>query len=89
MTSVTVHQLKQKHSGKNDAFMNVDVGGFHVRVWTSNYSHPTYLIQYGIQVELIQFDDQESANEWLKERNKIFKENEVVNVRITKLDDKY
>ncbi len=64
MSNVEVHQLTSKCI---DSFLNVDEGLYHVRVWTSSFSHPTYLLELGDHVGLIQFDDQAIADEWLED----------------------
>ena len=74
MTNVTVHQITQKSRGKNEAYLNVDIGEMHVSVWTSCYSQPTYLVQVGIQVRLIQFESQTMADKWLEGRKNSLKQ---------------
>ncbi len=80
MTNVTVHQITQRSRGKNEAYLNIDIGESHVSVWTSCYSQSTYLIQVGIQIRLIQFESQARADEWLAGRENIERQ------KITKLE---
>ena len=70
MTWVKVRQISQQSNPISGALMNVDEGDFHVRVMTIIHERPTCLIQYGINVQLIQFDDEEMADEWLEEHRK-------------------
>ena len=67
---VSISQL-QSVSYSDDrptAFLNViedAYGG--IGVWGTCYSFPTYLLQDEQQFVLIQFSDQECADEWMKE----------------------
>ncbi len=80
MAWVKVRQISQQSNPISGALMNVDEGDLHVQVSTIIYEHPTYLIQYEIVVKLIQFDDEEMADEWLEEYQK-------PNWKITRLEE--
>ena len=66
MTWITVRQITSKATNIG-AFMNVREEDLHVSVAMVVWKSPTYLIQDGIHVKLIQFDSQEMADEWLEE----------------------
>ena len=78
MTSLKLNQLTQRMG--RGAYLNIEEGDLHVYAWTSCYTQPTYLVQMGIQVGLIQFDSQEMADEWLEERK------DVPEIKVTLLD---
>ena len=69
MTWVTVRQITSKATDTG-AFMNVNEDDLHVSVAMQVWKCPTYLLQDGIHVKLIQFDYQEMADEWLEEHKK-------------------
>ena len=66
MTWVTVRQITSQ-STNSGAFMNVTEESLYVSVAVLVWKFPTYLIQDGIHVKLIQFDSQNMADEWLEE----------------------
>jgi len=68
MTNVEIHQITPKvHAeGKPNPFINVDQEYYSVQVWTSIWRHPTYLLRSDTNVSLIQFQDQDIADEWLR-----------------------
>ena len=70
MTRVIVRQITQKNG--DGAYMNVDEDEFSVSVWTFMHGLPTYLMQNGLEVRLIQFEDQEVADEWLEQNKSLF-----------------
>lgn len=58
----TVHSL---HTDSGDAFMHVRDDSYGtLRVWTSCYKQPTYLLQIEMQVEFIQFDNERCEQEF-------------------------
>lgn len=61
---VSVRQLK---SVSEQAFLNVDEKEGHIGVWASCYHLPVYLLQNGIHVYLMVFDNEDWAREWLDE----------------------
>lgn len=46
--------------------MNIMHEDFLVGAWTSVWVHPTYLLRHGITVTLIQFQDKDIADEWMR-----------------------
>ena len=68
MTDVTVRQITPRYSipGKPGPYINVMHDEFFVGVWTSVWDHPTYLLRHGITVTLVQFQDKDVAEEWLR-----------------------
>jgi hypothetical protein len=77
MAFVTVHQITSK--GKGDSFLNVEEEYGDVRVWGNLYERPTYLLQDGNEFQIVQFDDQITANEFFEEKGLSYK--------ITKLEE--
>jgi hypothetical protein len=80
MASVTVHQLTSK-SDKNYSFLNVEEEYGNVQVWGSIYNRPTYLLQDSNLFYLIQFDDQNCADEFFEEKGSSFV--------VTKIEEKH
>ena len=66
MTSVTVNQITS-HGDRNRSYFNVEEGPLHVRVIGHSYGHPTALIRSGYSFELVQFDSQAMADEWIRD----------------------
>ena len=81
MTWVTIRQITSKATDSG-AFMNVDEEDLYVSVSMVVLRCPTYLIQDGIYAKLIQFDNQEMADEWLEEH----KEDEWTVTRLEELE---
>lgn len=71
---VSVSQLNgQNHGNRPDPFLNVIEDAYNgIGVWGSCYNMPTYLLQREYEFRLIQFGDQECADEWLEENSKNF-----------------
>jgi hypothetical protein len=66
MSFVTVHQITSKDKG--EAFLNVEENFGHVKVWGSRHGSKTILALLDNSIfELIQFDDIEYYDEWMKE----------------------
>ena len=67
MTLVEVHQVTSK--GDRGAFLNVEEKYGNVQIWGSVYNGPTILLRAkeGIEFRLIQFDDQDCADEYISE----------------------
>jgi hypothetical protein len=74
MTFVKVEQITSK--GDRGAFLNVEEEYGSVQVWGSIYNRPTYLFRDndkdGIEFRLIQFDDQDAADEYISEKSKLY-----------------
>jgi hypothetical protein len=64
MATVTVHQLQCKDKGL--AFLNVQEEYGRIDVWGSIYTCPTYLLQWGVEFHIVQFDSQEYADEFFE-----------------------
>ena len=62
---VSVSQLCAKnYSGKHTAYLNVLEDEYNaIGVWGNSYNLPTYLLQRLNEFQLIQFGDQDCANE--------------------------
>ena len=69
MTWVTVRQITSQATDTG-AYMNVKEDDLHVSVAMVVWKSPTYLLQDGTHVKLIQFDSQAMADEWLEEHKK-------------------
>ena len=64
---ISVGSSAQATSGST--YINIETEPGSVQAWTCVYQRPTYLLRQSVNVLLIQFVDEDWADEWFKEHH--------------------